>query len=293
MLGREELDLVDICVPPDRHRDVLVRVLEKDFPCLVEKPLTITTVDADAVIGVANSRRVPLFVIFNYSFIPGIMKAKKLVAKGAVGEVVSVHVNHGVPWPPRHLKPDHWCHNLPGDYFSELGPHLAMLLMEFLGPAQEVKALALKRTNLPHVRMDELHILARCGGAAGSISCSLNCPSRLLTVDILGTEGALHVDGNSQAVVRYGPLDSSMNAWARGMAAARDISTRATALAGTAAGVLSGQYQVETYGHRYLIQRCLRALRGQQEYPVDVGKARETVRLLELAFAEVGHNEGI
>ena len=161
-----------------------------------------------------------------------------------------------------------------------------MLLVEFLGPIREVKAMAAKLTSLSQVRLDELRILARSDSALGSITCSLNCPSRLLTLDILGTGGALHVDGNSQAVVRYGRLDSSMNAWARGLAATMDILTRATALAGTAAGVLTGRYQLETYGHRYLIQCCLGALRGEEKYPVDLEKAREAVRLLELAFRE-------
>jgi predicted dehydrogenase len=287
MLNGEELELVDICVPPHRHRDILSKALANGLPCLVEKPITVTTADADAVIALAEKKGVPIFVIHNYSYIPGILKGKRLIAKGAIGRVISVHISHGVPWASRHLEASHWCHDLPGDYFSEVGPHLAMLLAELLGPVQEVKAMVTKLSDLPQVRFDELRIIARFDGALGSIVCSLNCPSRLMTIDILGTEGAIHVDGNSQAVVRYGPIDSSMNAWARGMSALRDIVSRATALAVTAASVLAGRYQLEIQGHRYLIQQCLKALRGEGRYPVDLRTAREAVRLLEMVFERV------
>jgi predicted dehydrogenase len=284
MLEREELDLVDICVPPHRHGEALVKVLEKGLPCLVEKPLTVATADADAIIALAKSKGAPLFVLHTYSFVPGVMKAKELVARGAVGRIAGVHITYATPWAPRHLDPGHWCRNLPGDYFSEAAPHMAMLLVEFLGPVREAKAMATKFARHPAVRLDELRILARSVGALGSITCSLNCPSRLLTIDIFGTEGALHVDGNSQAVVRYGPLASSQDAWARGLAALRDILCQTVALAGTTTSVLLGRRPLEIYGHHYLIQRCLRALRGEEEYPVDVEKAREAVHLLEIAF---------
>ena len=287
MLRREELDVVDICVPPHRHEEALVTALRAGLPCLVEKPLTTTTAEADAVLALAREQGCPVYVLHSFSALPGIRRAKALLQQGAVGHVRGMDIRYFVPLEARHGEASHWCHRLPGDYFSEAGPHLAMLLVEFLGAVRAVQTMTAKRSNHPYVRIDEVRLIVEAKGGLGTISCSFNCPARLLTVDIFGTEGALHVDGNYQAVVRYGPIASSQDAFARGLAAAKEIGTRALALTGTAVGVLLGRYEVETYGHRYLIQRALRALLGQGEYPVDLENAREAVRLLELAFADM------
>jgi predicted dehydrogenase len=287
MLAQEELDLLDVCLPPHQHYDALVRALEADVACLVEKPLTVWTADADRIVSLTRTTGLPVFVIFNYSFVPAMIRARQIVAEGSIGEVSSVHVNHGVPWASRHVTPTHWCHKLPGGYLSEVGPHLAMLMLEFLGSADVVKAIAFKRSAIPFIEFDELRIIARSGDRAGSITCSLNCPSRILTIDILGTQGALHVDGNSQAVIRYGPVANSLDVWARGWFAATDILSRVKSLARTTVGVLIGEYTPETYGHRYLIRRAVRALNGTDNYPVDLTKARDAVHLLELAFAQI------
>lgn len=287
MLARERLDLVDICLPPHLHRDALVMALEQKVNCLVEKPLTMTTDDADTVMALAREKGVNLHVIHNYSVIPAVLKAKALVAKGAIGRVVGVHINYFVPFAPRHLDPEHWCHSLPGDYFSEVGPHLALLLVEFLGPVDGVESVVAKVSSEPTVRFDELRVIAQTRQGLGTIACSLNCPSRILTLDIVGTQGALHVNGDYQAVVHHGAIDTSMNAWGRGAAGAKDIVARAAALAWTSANVLTGRYALEIMGHRYLIEKSLRSLLGRGTYPIDTGLAREAVRLLELAFGEI------
>jgi predicted dehydrogenase len=259
---------------------------------LVEKPLTVATDDADSVIALAQKKGVNLHVIHNYSAIPGVLKAKSLVAKGVIGGVMGAHINHFVPFAPRHLDPEHWCHSLPGDYFSEVGPHLAMLLVEFLGPVHAVKSVVVKASSHPSVRLDELRVIAQAKQGLGTIAGSMNCPSRVFTLDILGTEGAIHVNCDYQAVIRYGPIDSSMNAWARGAAGVKDIVARTAALALTSANVLTGRYSLEITGHRYLIRRSLRSLLGQDTYPIDTSLAREAVRLLELAFAQARDDEG-
>lgn len=284
MLEQEDLDLVDVCIPPRQHEDALTKALGEGLPCLVEKPLTVATTGADAVIALAREKGLSLHVIHNYSVIPAVLKAKALVAKGVIGRVVGVHINYFVPFAQRHLDPEHWCHSLPGDYFSEIGPHLTMLLVEFLGPVCRVETVVTKASSHASVRLDEFRLIAQTQEGLGTIACSLNCPSRIMTLDIWGTEGAIHVNGDYQAVVRHGPIGDSMNPWARGLAGVKDIMARTTALAWTSANVLTGRYAPEIQGHRYLIQRSLSSLLGRSTYPIDTDLAREAVSALERAF---------
>ena len=285
MLSNENLRLVDVCLPPESHVSAIMLALEHGVNCVVEKPLTVKTADADAVISLAEKKGLKIYVIHNYSAMPGVMKAKAMVAKGSIGQVRGIHINHLNVFMDRHLSNDHWVHSLSGDYFSEVGPHLAMLLVEFIGSVADAEAIAIKTSSLTTIKLDECSIIARTKDALGTISCSENCPSRVLTLDIWGTEGWIHVNADYQAVVRRGPLDSSMNVWARGRAALNDIYSRELALLSTTMRVLTG-YPAETGQHRYLIDQCIKDLRGEGKYPIDTRLAREAVRLLELTFSQ-------
>ncbi len=104
----------------------------------------------------------------------------------------------------------------------------------------------------------------------------------------VGVAGAswIRVNADYQAVVRRGPINTSMNVWARGHAALEDITTSQLELISTAFRILAG-YPAETGQHRYLIDQCIKNLNGEGKYPIDTTLAKETVRLLELAFSKL------
>jgi predicted dehydrogenase len=289
MLGLEDLDLVDVCVPPDQHAEVLMETLTRSLPCMVEKPLTVTTSDADRVIACARLHGVDIYALHTYSALPGVLQAKELVRREAIGRVLGIDVVYLAPLDPRHLDARHWCHRLPGDYFSEVGPHLAILVAEFLGDISGARAVGKKVSAYPHqIRFDELRILVEAEHGLATLTCSLNNPARRFTLDIFGTGGAIHVDGNSQAVVLYDAVDSALNAWRRGWIALRDVLVRIKALTRTSLGVLTGRYLMERQGHRQLMTACLESLICGVAYPIDLGAAREAVKLLEMAFEDIG-----
>ena len=286
MLSNEKLDLVDICLPPQQHKQAILEVLNRHINCLVEKPLAVTTADADAIISAAQENKVNVYVTHNYSVVPVISQAKRIVAEGAIGKVIGVHIEQFVLPHERYFEPNHWCHSLPGEYFGDIAPHLAMLLVEFIGPVTEVTARSAKLSDSP-LRFDELRLIARTPKALGTITCSLNCPSFLFAMDIIGDQGAIHLSGDYQALAYYPPVGHYVSAFTRGMNGVKDIMSRVIALTRTSLGVLTGRYSTLTYGHRYLIQRCLLTLQGKDNYPVDTLNAREAVNLLELAFKQL------
>lgn len=290
MLSKEDLELVDICLPPQEHKRAIMEVLERGINCLVEKPLTVTVEEADEVIALAQKKGVGLYVIHNYSAVPAVRKAKNLVKQGKIGEIVGVHINHFVIPHERYFPQDHWCHSLPGEYFGDLAPHLAMLLVEFMGPAEEIKATAARLSSYPF-RFDELRITARNSKALGTIACSLNSPTFIFTMDIIGTKGTIHVSGDYQAVICYTPQSHFASAFERGLIGVRDILTRVKALIHTSVGFLVGRYKPLIYGHRYLIEQSILAIKGKGKYPIDLFEAREAVRLLQEVFKQIGYEK--
>jgi predicted dehydrogenase len=286
MLKNEHLDLIDVCLPPQLHTDTVARVLESGTNCLVEKPLTIFTSDADNLINLARIKKVKLFTIHNYSAVPSILKAKELVAKQVIGKIIGVHICNYVQPVKRYLDPHHWCHSLPGEYFGELGPHLSMLLIEFLGPVTQVKSTLANISGTTSLKYDELNIIAQNQNGVGTINCSLNSPAFILTMDIVGTSGVLHINGTYQAVVHYPAITTEASALRRGIVGVKDILARTGALTNSAFGVISGKYSTYTFGHRYLIQGCISDLLEKGTYPISTSMVRESVRLLEISFRQ-------
>ena len=289
MLANEQLEFVDVCLPPHFHTTAVKRIINQGCNVLVEKPLTISTADADSLIQLAKDKKVKLFVLHNYSAVPSLIHAKELVAKGLIGDVIGVNINHFVTPVERYLEPSHWNHKLPGEYFSEMLPHLTMLLVEFLGPTKQVQATAARISNMP-LKYDEMRIIAQTDKGLGSINISLNCPVFILTVDIIGTKGQISVSGDYQAVVLRRQISTEAGALTRGMFGVKDILARSSALASTSLGVLLGKYAPYIQGHRHLIQQCVADLQGKGTYPIDTSLARESVRLTEMVFNQISHS---
>ena len=102
MLVREELDVVDLCVPPDAHHGLTKIIAEHSVHILCETPIAITLPCADLMIKVVDKAGVKMEVSENYHRMP-IQRARfRLVDDGIIGKVLRVyninyrHCYHGM-----------------------------------------------------------------------------------------------------------------------------------------------------------------------------------------------------
>ncbi len=295
MLSKEKLDLVDICVPPNAHASLAIQALESGFNCMVEKPMAMSTNDADRMINVAKKKGLALYVIHNYSFMPCVRKAKRMVAAGEIGRLMSVEVKCLVSIEKeRYFDVSHWCHFLPGGILStELTPHLIMLMLDFLDSekAECIQVFKGKLSNHPHIQADELRTVIKGEYTLGTLSLSYNSPFKQLSICLVGTEGYIRIDGNSQAVLKFRSSDyESKAAVARGLESLSEVYQLSTGLLTTSINVILGKYAPMVEGHKYLLSCCWRDLRGEGQYPVELAKCRQVVKILEQLFSESGSN---
>src|SRR5205807_5205737 len=90
LVGREDVDLVDVCTPGDTHAEIAVAALEAGKHVLCEKPLANTVEEARAMVAAAEraqARGVQSMVAFNYRRVPAIALARRLVEQGRIGEI--------------------------------------------------------------------------------------------------------------------------------------------------------------------------------------------------------------
>jgi predicted dehydrogenase len=85
LLADPDVDLVDLCVPNDQHAALAIKALEAGKHVLVEKPIALTTADADAMVAAARSSGKRLMVAHVLPFFPEFAFAREAVASGRYG----------------------------------------------------------------------------------------------------------------------------------------------------------------------------------------------------------------
>jgi len=73
------------------HHDYIIKAMEKGCGVIVEKPLSIDEVKAQAIIDVQKRTGKPLCVTFNYRYAPGNTKVRELIMDDVLGNIFSVH----------------------------------------------------------------------------------------------------------------------------------------------------------------------------------------------------------
>jgi predicted dehydrogenase len=70
LLADPDIDLVDVCLPTDKHFDVVLESLQAGKATLVEKPIAVELSQAEQMVRVAADAGVPLLVAHVLPFFP-------------------------------------------------------------------------------------------------------------------------------------------------------------------------------------------------------------------------------
>ncbi len=101
LLGRDDIQLVDVCTPGDSHAEIAIAALEAGKHVLCEKPLANTVEEAEAMTAAAETARakgIRSMVGFTYRRVPAIALARQLVAEGKLGTIRHVRAQYLQDW---------------------------------------------------------------------------------------------------------------------------------------------------------------------------------------------------
>jgi UDP-N-acetylglucosamine 3-dehydrogenase len=101
MLEREDIDGVSIAVPTALHKKVALDCIEKKVHILVEKPLSNSLEDAEAIIEAAKSKKVKLMVGHIERFNPAVQRLRELLVQNKIGEPTSIIARRVGVFPPQ------------------------------------------------------------------------------------------------------------------------------------------------------------------------------------------------
>lgn len=98
MLEQEELDVIHNCTPNGMHKEINEAAIQKGIHVYSEKPLTLTSIEAEELCNKCNSSQVKTAVNFNYRHHILVHEMKERVALGELGEFTHLQVEYLQDW---------------------------------------------------------------------------------------------------------------------------------------------------------------------------------------------------
>jgi len=256
---------------------------------LLEKPMAPTTEECDEMIKASKESGVKLGIIHNQLFSPPMLAARKLVREGAIGKFTGMRILSSDPRDEMIMRKDYWIHKLPGGMIGETGPHLIYKAIAFIGSVESVNVIARNSFDHPWTPFDEYRIELEGQEANCSILVSYSSNRRASTIDLLGTEGALHVDLVSMLLTRYDNL-KSMNPIMLALPPLKMSTQVIGGIVRNAFSVLKDKGKF--FGHDVIIGRFVDSILNNSQPPVTAEEGRETTRVMEMIVNKLQRKYG-
>ncbi len=125
----DEIDAVTIATPPESHYRLAAAYLEAGKHVLLEKPMALSTIDAERLIVIAERQQKQLAIVHNFQFARSTRRLVAMLKSGQLGTVQGVAALQ-LSNPSRRLPP--WCEALPLGLFTDESPHLFYLVRSLL-----------------------------------------------------------------------------------------------------------------------------------------------------------------
>ena len=212
VINRDDVDIVDVCLPGHLHAEVAIAALEAGKHVLVEKPLANTVAEAEKMLLAARAARehgVASMVGFNYRRVPALAMARDLVASGRLGDVRQVKVAYLQDWLADAGAPMTWRMRKEtagsgalGDLASHAVDQVRFLLgQDVVSVSGSVETFVRQRTGADgpeDVTVDDAAwaTLRTSGGAVTSLEVTRMATGRKnsLSIEVYGSTGSLAFD---------------------------------------------------------------------------------------------------
>jgi predicted dehydrogenase len=139
LVNDPDVDVIYVATPHSHHHEHALLALSAGKPVLVEKAFTLTGREAREVIAAARARDLFCMEAMWMRTNPLVTQAQKLIADGGIGDVLSVHADHGQRFP---FDPNGrlFAMELGGGALLDLGVYSATAAWLFLGRPDAVSA---------------------------------------------------------------------------------------------------------------------------------------------------------
>ena len=194
------MDVVLIGSPSGRHAEQGIRAARRGLHVLVEKPLAITSEEADALITACDEAGVKLGVFFQDRTAPDVRQLKRLVDGGRVGKLFLASAR--VRWyrPPEYYGDSRWRGTWAldgGGALMNQGIHTVDLLLWLMGDVRTVWAKA--TTALHDIEVEDTVVAALefTSGAVATLEAATSAyPGYSRRLELTGSQGTVILEND-------------------------------------------------------------------------------------------------
>lgn len=174
-LARDDLELIDVCLPPKLHKDAILDALAARKHVICEKPLVSSLAEVDHIEQAARKAQRHVIPVYQYRFGHGFEQLSHLVDTGLAGKpfvaTLETHWDrdaayYAVPWRGK------WATELGGAVVGH-AIHCHDLVVQVLGPIASVQARLATRVNAIEVEDCAAIIFEMASGALVTSSITL------------------------------------------------------------------------------------------------------------------------
>ncbi|MCP4816066.1 MAG: Gfo/Idh/MocA family oxidoreductase, partial [Planctomycetaceae bacterium] len=87
LVARDDIDVIDICVPNNLHKEMAIACAEAGKMILCEKPIAMDTAEGEEMCAAVEKAGVANMVWYNYRRVPAVTLAKQLIDEGRLGRI--------------------------------------------------------------------------------------------------------------------------------------------------------------------------------------------------------------
>jgi predicted dehydrogenase len=143
LVERDDVDVIDICTPPNFHREIAVEALAVDKDVICEKPLARNLEESDQIMEAAENSAGRLLVCHQFRCLPFYRRLRWLIDEGHLGRIHFARVQRYDPPPKALVERGVWgsWDLTGGGVLITKAIHQLDMLLGLLGPARRVQAL--------------------------------------------------------------------------------------------------------------------------------------------------------
>lgn len=298
MVYKARPDIVHITTPPATHYPLARLFLEKGCHVYVEKPFTLCTDEAHALIQQANVSLCKLTVGHNEQFSHVARRMRKLVSSGYLGDTpVHMESNFGYdlgdPAYVRALLDDrqHWVRSLPGKLLQNIISHGIARIAEFL-TAESPRVLAVGFTS-PFLKrlgekelIDELRvIITEDSGATAYFTFSSQMKPSIHEFRIYGSRNGLILDQDHESLFKL--RGKKYKSYADKFIPPVQFARQHLAAAATNMQLfLRRDFHMES-GMKTLIEEFYRCIQNDTTVPIPYPEILRTAKIMDMIFDQL------
>jgi len=190
---KSDIDAVFVASANVHHYEQVIKAARAGKNILCEKPLAITSVQAEEMVKVCKENNVLLSVNYVHRFHPLVLKAKELLVDQRLGKLVSIDVHFNVDSPPDNnfrFKKE----LSGGGALRDIGTHMIDLLRYFGGEIESIDGVVGNLVYQSEVDDFALGTVKFAKSGYGTFNVSFNNKKAFNRIEILCHTGAIAID---------------------------------------------------------------------------------------------------